>query len=197
MSSSPAKPDTRTLILDAALALMQQGRAAANLVQVAKAAGVSRQAVYLHFADRADLYLSLVRHIDAKRDLAGAIARIEAAPDSQAMLAVAVAMQAQMNPALYPIAAAMDAVRGEDPAIEAAWQDRLNHRREGAGGMIARLEAEGLLRPDLDRTTAADLLWSLLSLRMWEDLVVLRGWSAAQYERELLGMIRRTLLDRP
>lgn len=197
MSSSTAKPDTRTLILDAALALMQQGRAAANLVQVAKAAGVSRQAVYLHFADRADLYLSLVRHIDAKRDLAGAIARIEAAPDGQAMLAEAVAMQARMNPALHPIAAAMDAVRGEDAAIEAAWQDRLRHRREGAAGMVARLDAEGLLRPDLDQATAADLLWSLLSLRMWEDLVVLRSWSAAQYQHEVLGMIRRTLLARP
>jgi hypothetical protein len=30
---------------------------------------------------------------------------------------------------------------------------------------------------------AVDLLFTLTSLRMWEDLVLERGWSAQQYER--------------
>jgi AcrR family transcriptional regulator len=197
MSSDSPKTDTRTLILEAALALMQQGRAAASLVQVARAAGVSRQAVYLHFADRADLYRALVQYVDEQRDLASAIARIEQAADGAAMLEVAVAMQALMNPDLYPIAAAVDAVRGQDPEIQAAWQDRLDHRYQGATRMVARLEREGLLRPGLDTETATDLLWTLLSLRMWEDLVVLRGWSAERYCGQVLDTIRRALLANP
>jgi AcrR family transcriptional regulator len=41
---------------------------------VARAAGVSRQALYLHFADRAALLLAVVDHIDEREGLAAAIA---------------------------------------------------------------------------------------------------------------------------
>ncbi len=196
MSSTPGG-DTRTRILEAALALMRAGDGETSLGRIAKAAGVSRQALYLHFADRADLFVAVVQHVDEKRDLAGALRAIDDAPDGEAALSEAVAMQARLNPALWPIAAAMDAVRRGDAALEAAWRDRLDNRLRGARAIAARIEAEGALRPGLDLDTATDLIWTLLSLRMWEDMVVIRGWSAERYAREIAALIRRAVLARP
>ena len=102
MSSDPPKADTRQRILGAALKLMREGAAGASLVQIAKAAGVSRQAVYLHFADRADLYLALVRHVDESRDLAGALRRIEQAPTGVGALLEAVAISSADEPGSLP-----------------------------------------------------------------------------------------------
>jgi AcrR family transcriptional regulator len=194
MSSETGKPDTRQRILEAALELMRRGAAGASLVQIARHAGVSRQAVYLHFADRAALFLALVRHVDAQRDLAGALKRLDEAPTGVAALQAAVDMQADLNPALYPIAAAMDAVRRQDEAMEQAWQDRLANRLRGARAIADRLAAEGALRPGLAPDTAADLVWTMISLRMWEDLVVGRGWTAERYREHIGEALRRALL---
>jgi hypothetical protein len=40
---------------------------------------------------------------------------------------------------------------------------------------------------------AADLLWSLTSLRRWEDLVLERAWSAKQYERYVTALCMEAL----
>lgn len=197
MSSPAPTTDTRARILDAALNLLRGGAGGASLVQIARAAGLSRQSVYLHFRDRADLYLAMVRHVDEARDLAAAIRRIRDAPTGEAALAEAVDAQARMNPGLYPLASAMEAVRRQDDAIERAWQDRLTDRLRATRDIAGRLKADGALRADLDVDIAADLIWSLLSLRMWEDLVVGRGWSDRQYREHLLDTLRRALLSAP
>ena len=49
-------------ILGAALTLItKRGDAHVTMAQIARAARVSRQAVYLHFADRAELMVALAR----------------------------------------------------------------------------------------------------------------------------------------
>jgi hypothetical protein len=53
---------------------------------------------------------------------------------------------------------------------------------------VARLAKEGTLRPGMPERVAADMLHTLTSLRMWEDLVLERGWSAKQYE-EYVGRL--------
>jgi hypothetical protein len=57
-------------------------------------------------------------------------------------------------------------------------QPRLNARPDGCRAIVARLQAEGSLRPAIDPSVTADLLWTMTSLRTWEDLVLTRGWSA-------------------
>ena len=57
-SDAPGDPATRVRILDAALRLVtRKGGADVTLGDVAREARVSRQALYLHFADRAGLFL--------------------------------------------------------------------------------------------------------------------------------------------
>jgi hypothetical protein len=59
--------------------------------------------------------------------------------------------------------------------------------------IVDQLARDGSLRAELEPTIAADLLWALTSLRTWEDLVLVRGWTAAQYEERLVATLLRVL----
>lgn len=63
--SSKRATNTRAAILDAARALFEEnGYFAVGLEAVATKAGISRQAIYLHFASKADLMKSLIARAD-------------------------------------------------------------------------------------------------------------------------------------
>ena len=109
-------------ILDAALALItKRGDAHVTMAHIARAAHVSRQAVYLHFADRAALMVAVARHLDATRGLPVEIQRIAGARSAVEMVEALVSLQARSNPSLWAVARAVDAVRRTDPAAERAW----------------------------------------------------------------------------
>src|SRR5262249_506439 len=101
------------------------------MAEIAKAAQVSRQAMYLHFADPADLMLAIVRHADEKRGMENEIRKVREAPTGVAAMCEMVSLQARMNPGIWAIARAVDAVRRTDEAAEQSWQDRLKHRLQG------------------------------------------------------------------
>ena len=180
----------RTRILDAALTLIEsRGGADVTMAEIAREAGLSRQAVYLHFTDRAGLLLELVRHVDERRGLSGELRKIVEAPSGAAAIEEMVALQARMNPRIWAVARALDAVRRQDPEVEQSWQDRLANRLRGCREIVGRLEREGKLRPGLAEREAADLLWSLTSLRTWEDLVLERGWTPEQYRKRVTALL--------
>lgn len=190
--------NTPARILAAALTLIRRrGGADVSMADIAKAARISRQAVYLHFADRAELLVALVRHVDESRGMPEKIRKILDAPTGREAIRLMVALQAQDNPGLWSIARILDAHRRNDPAVERSWQDRLENRLTGCRAVIARLQAEKALRPGLDPEVAADLLWTITSLRMWEDLVVVRGWSAERYEHHVNELLELLLVARP
>jgi hypothetical protein len=125
--------------------------------------------------------------------LAKEIQKIVDAPTGAAALAEMVAAQASSNPDIWAVARAVDAVRRTDDAAERSWQDRLRGRLEGCRRLIARLDAEGNLRKDLDPATAGDLLWTMTSLHTWEDLVLQRGWTPEQYQLHITRVLLATL----
>ena len=179
-----SRVDSRARILDAALRLIRkQRRATVTMAQIAKAARLSRQAVYLHFADRAELMAALVRHVHESLGLPAAIQRMMTdARTGIGLIEADVSMQARFNPGVWAVARAVDAVRRTDAAAARAWQERLDSRLDRCRAIVARLKAEGTLRPELDPSIAADLLWTMTSLRMWEDLVLEREWTPEQYQ---------------
>jgi AcrR family transcriptional regulator len=156
-------------------------------------ARVSRQALYLHFADRAALFLAVVRYADERRGVPAAVQRIRDAPSGVAAVREMVAMQASMDPTIWPLARVLNSVRHQDKAAERSWQDRLAQRLSGCRAIVAQLEDDGALRPGLNAGVAADLLWTLTSLQTWESLVLLRGWTAAQYEDRLAELLLHVL----
>ena len=186
MSSS----GSRDRVLEAALRLIRKrGDAKVTMAQIAKAARLSRQAVYLHFADRADLMVALARHVNESLGLPAEIQRMMNTKTGMGMIDAFVSMQARGNPAVWAVARAIDAVRRTDAAAARAWQSRLKSRLEGCRAIVSRLKAEGSLRPELDPSIAADLLWTMTSLRMWEDLVLEREWSPEQYQGYLTNVL--------
>jgi AcrR family transcriptional regulator len=185
-----SSPDSRARVLDAALRLIRKrGDAAVTMAQIAKAARLSRQAVYLHFADRADLMVALAHHVNESLGLPAEIQRLMNSPTGIEMIEAFVSMQARGNPAVWAVARAIDAVRRTDAAAARAWQSRLESRLAGCRAIVSRLKAEGSLRPELDPSIAADLLWTMTSLRMWEDLVLEREWSPEQYQGYLTNVL--------
>lgn len=161
---------------------------------IAKAAGLSRQALYLTFADRADLFVALLRYVDGKRGLVQELAAIREAPTALEALAMVLDLQARLNPGYKPIVDAFEVLRRQDPAAESAWRDRQDHRLEGGRAVVSRLAAEGRLRPGLDPAVAADFLWAATSVAVWDDLVVQRGWTADAYRRHLHAQLTAMLV---
>src|SRR5262249_29389605 len=101
------------------------------MAEIAAAADLSRQGVYLHFSDRAELLLALVRHVDEKRGLDQEIRKIIEAPTGISAIEEMVSLQARLNPRIWAVALALDAVRRQDPEVERSWQDRLANRLRG------------------------------------------------------------------
>jgi AcrR family transcriptional regulator len=196
-SEQARRPETgtRERILDAAIGLLiKRGGADVSMAEIGKAAGVSRQAVYLHFADRGDLFVALVRYADERRGLDAEKDSVRNAPSGVASLRAMAALQAKLNPGIWPLARAAEAVRRTDESLERAWQDRLQDRYMGCKAMVKRLAKEGALRKGLPLDVATDLLWTMTSLRMWEDLVLERKWKAAEYEQYVTELLERELV---
>ena len=96
-----------------------------------------------------------------------------------------------------PLANIAKAARVSRQAAEITLQNRLVARLGACRRVVEQLARDGSLRAELEPTIAADLLWALTSLRTWEDLVLVRGWTAAQYEERLLATLLRLLTNTP
>ena len=152
-----------------------------NVSAIARAAGISRQAVYLHFPDRASLLIALVAQVDEQEDLRPWLDAIEAAPDAAAQIHAWARMQADRNPRIAPVARALDLVRHADQPASQAWRDRTDNRMRGAVAIVDRLRSEGRLHLSWTTEEAAALLWELISFRVWDDLVNERGLAPDRY----------------
>jgi AcrR family transcriptional regulator len=187
--------DSTERILDAALALLKRRkRINVSMADIARAAGLSRQALYLHFPGRTDLMLALARYAHEKLGVAAQLRQIDEAPTGLDALGVWISLQAKFNASVWSVARLLDAARRTDPAAERGWQDRQQHRLERCRQIVTRMETEGALKSGLSLQAAADLLWSVTSLRAWEELTQERGWSAGEYEARIGRLLHDALV---
>ncbi len=185
---------TRRRIFEAAWNLIVvRGEAGFTMAHIAKKARISRQALYLHFADRAELLDALVRYVDEKRGLGEAIQLILDAPTGREAVRRMVSLQATQNPDIWAIALAFEAVRRTDKAAQRSWQSRQTKRLNTCRTIVERLQLESELRPTLTVDEATDLLYVITSLRMWEDLVRVRGWTADVYQERVTRLLMESL----
>ena len=166
MSSS--ENPTRKRILETTWKLLEKGGAnAVRMSDIAKAAKISRQALYLHFPNRAELLVATTRYLDEIHDIQGKLSASRAAETGADRLKEWVEAWGNYIPKIYGIAKALMAMQDSDAEAAAAWKGRMDAVREGCEAAVTALEKDGSLSPDLSRTEAADLLWSLLSVRVW------------------------------
>ena len=185
---------TRVRILDAALAALEDNPREVNMRRVAQLAGLSRQAVYLHFANRAALLIAAARHVDERFDLQYRFEPVVTAATAEQLLARYAEFLASYNPLLYGVVRAADAARRGDPAVAAAWTDRLRNRRRGSYRVATRLAAWGRLAPAWTPRTAGDWLTAQASVKVWEELVLDLGWSSGRFTETMTRAFTGALL---
>lgn len=152
-----------------------------RLEDIAKAAGVSRQAIYLHFGSRTELFIQTARYVDEHLNLLERMQdEVCNAPCEQAILAY-VNWWANYIPDIHGLARALLALREEDEAAAAAWNDRMQAFHDGCLQIMQTITQADMLAPGWTMEQAADYLWALLSIDTWERLTIDRGWSKAQY----------------
>lgn len=188
--------ETKSRILDSALALLEGGDVTIRMADVARAAGLSRQALYLHFPTRADLLIAAARHVEHRRGMEARLAPSRAATTGRVRLDAYIEAWAGWQTEIHGIARALMAMMPADPAAAAAWEDRMRAHREGCAAAVKALARDEDLVPDYSIRQATDILWTLLSIRNWEALTQDCGWSQRRYTAETKTMARR-LLVRP
>ena len=192
---SREKTGTRSRILDCTWRLLETDPArAVRMADIAEAAGVSRQAVYLHFPNRADLLIATTRHIDAMNDVDARLAASRAAATGVERLDAYVEALGNYFPHVHAVLKALTALRDTDPAAAAAIADREAAMRHGCTAAIKALEHDNTLHPDHSPRQATDILWTLLSIHTWERYRHHCGWSQKRYVATMKGMARKVLV---
>ncbi len=192
---SSENPTTRARILDATWRLLESGDApAVRMSDIAKAVGISRQALYLHFPTRADLLIATTRHIDQVKDIDARLVASRSAATGRDRLDAFVSAWGDYIPEIHGVGRALMAMQHTDPEAARAWADRMDAMRQGCAAAVNMLARDGDLRAGLSETAATDLLWSILSVRMWEHLRLDCGWSQRDYLSEMLRLCHAALL---
>src|SRR5690606_10439372 len=121
-SEDLAQLDTRDRILAVARSIVdEKGEAAATMKAVAKGAGVSRQAVYLHFSDRSQLLSALSDYIDEKLGIGDWMEQIEALDSGIAMLRMLAVTRCQRSAGLVTLVRSVESDRFRNQAASSAW----------------------------------------------------------------------------
>jgi AcrR family transcriptional regulator len=195
---SHASPGTREQILEHAWAQARaRGIDSVTLADVARAAGVSRQAVYLHFRSRAGLLVAMTRHHDRTSGFAERAARIGGSPDPAADLAELIRAWCAYLPDILPVARALSAAATEDQAAAAAWQDRMRALRTEFERVLTPLAAAGRLAPDWTVTEAAAWVWASVHPDQWHHLVAECGWDPAAFTARCVTAAAATVISPP
>lgn len=154
----------------------------AGLGAVAKKAGVSRQAIYLHFPSKAELLSALHLHI-FDTDVFPVLERHPITDDMTALdaLDATVAVDVEVVSKVWRIHEALTTARRQHPEVE----DTLRPREEERYGELLvlgrRLKQAGELPRTMRPGTFADILWGLVSVGTYKSLVNERGWSLDRY----------------
>jgi AcrR family transcriptional regulator len=162
-------PDSRTRILAAALHILRE-QAEPSMGTIAARAGLSRQAVYLHFDSRDELLVAVADWAGATIGLPERLDQVARAESARTMLGlfieVAVWHVGQIGPAIR----ALDRIMETDPALAERWRTR-HGRAAHAAKIIESLAEQRQLRPDVSTVEAATLLGTLTRPGVIADLL--------------------------
>lgn len=186
---------TRLALLAAARTLVEQeGVPALTMASVAKRAGVTRRAVYLHYATRTELVTALYGYVNETEELGASLERVLQAPDAATALDEWAQHLARCHLHLVPFGRAFHRVRGADPDAEHYWGLIMRQWRGSCRQLAERLAADGQLVAPWTVTSAADMLWALMSFDVLEALVVDRRWSQKKFARRMSVLLRSTFI---
>lgn len=186
--SSPVREqradETRTRIADAARTLfLANGFDGTTVDAIAREAGVAVPTVYAIFRSKRGLVEELLHRARFGAAYADLVQRAIAETDPRAR----VRFVARISRRVYDgERAELDFLRGAgmvSPDLGDAEEERKRYTLQKK--TIDFLSDAGVLRSDLDVTTARDVLFAMTARDVYRSLVVVRGWDPAKYERWL------------
>ena len=164
------------------------------MADIAKEAGVSRQALYLHFPKRSDLLVATTRHIDEVKNVDARLARSRSAETGVQRLEAFIEAWGNYIPEIYGVGKALMAMSETDDAARLAWNDRMRAVRHGCRATIDALERDGQLTSEHSAALATDILWTLLSVRTWEHLTIDCAWPQPLYIEKIKALALKILV---
>ena len=187
--------ETRVRILNATLKLLESGQGSSvRMSDIAKTTGISRQAVYLHFPNRAELLIAATRHLDDLNDVNARLIASRTAATGQERLEAFIEAWGNYIPEVHGVAKALLALQDTDEAARLAWADRMAGLREGFEAAVKALKKDGMLSPDHSVKEATDILWSMLSVQTWMLLTQDCGWPQRQYVKSMKQLANKMLV---
>jgi len=187
--------ETRKRILEATIRMLEQeGGRAVRMSDIAKAAGISRQAVYLHFASRTELLIAATLYLDELLDVDARLAPSRTAETGVERLRLYIEVWGNYIPEIYGVGKALMMAQDTDEAAAAAWRDRMIAMKDGCRAAIDALHADGTLARGWTRPKATEALWTMLLVPNWEHLTQECGWSTKDYIRWMQFLAQRTFV---
>ena len=196
---STRRDETRARLLNGARRLLvTRGYHGVTIDEIAKEAGVSRQAIYAyHFGSKSDFLIALLVHVEAVEGIAELLRPSDEAASAIEALHEAVNATAEFERRVHDVATMLLAARRSDEAAAATWADRMARKRSGIGGLVSRLADEGDLKPDWTPDDAADFAYALLSSQVFDVLVTERGWSVDDYAARIWRALASAIVAEP
>lgn len=197
MKTKPISDETRTAILDATWSLIaKRKRLDVSQADIAAAARVSRQTVYLAFGSRAGLLTAMARNKDLQSDH---VVRLREISQSDAAtpedLERYIEVWLDYLPSIYPVGILLDAAALTDEEAASAWDDRMKGALlAGLRRIVRQLAKRHHLAPGSNPDRTAEQVWSLVHPTAWRQLVVDCKWSPQEFRRSRLEIIRGTVL---
>ena len=194
MSRKDRTTKTHEEILDSAWDMLAEQGADVSMSDIAKAVGISRQAVYLHFNTRGGLLMALVKRADERFEIRQDFFKAFSEPSPAERLDACLQVWLAFVPKILPVAKDLIRLRATDPDAAAAWEDRMSDLRSWLRQLIESLQAEGALAASWTIEEATDYLWTVSSVQVWDLLVVERNWQPNRATALLRESISKVLL---
>jgi AcrR family transcriptional regulator len=186
---------TRAALMAAARQILEEhGFDALTMSALARQAGVTRRAVYLHFESRADVVDALFSYIAESEGLHDSVNQVWAAPDSVAALDEWARHFTRYHSKVLPVDRAVHRVHRNDA-------DAAQHRRKVLAAKSANcrriaewLKRDGRLAEPWTVGTASDMLMALTTSDVLETLITDRRWSKQRFTEHYAALLRHTFV---
>ena len=179
---------TRQAVLDAARErFLHDGYARTTVAAIAADAGVSVETVYKSFGNKPGVVKALFDVAVVGDDepvpmlQREFVARNIAEPDARRKLAAYGEHLAEVAPRANPIQLVVRDAAASDKAAAAVWRQLGAERLGGMTAFATHLHEGGHLRAGITMEDARDVLWTMISVEVWDLLVNERGWPVERY----------------
>jgi len=197
-----ARQRRRDVVLAAQELFEADGFQATTISAVARRAGVSAESIYKGFGTKAALAKAVFDFVIAGDDepvpmvQRPEILAVQQEPDVRRKLRLYVAGLVERQQRSARVQILIRDGRHSDETLRETWQTLLDERLTGMTLFGRHLLETGDLRPGITLEEVADILWTYISVELYELLVLLRGWSLERYAEHVTTAIT-TAICRP